>query len=92
MNLNTTAAAIFVVTAGPTRVTLLSPHVAGGNFQFTFQSQAGFTNAVQYRTNLTAGSWQTCTNILGDGTSKTVPVPMSLFSPSKQGFLRVSTQ
>ena len=92
VNLNTTATAIFVVTAGASHVTLLSPRASGGNFQFSFLSQAGFTNTIQYRTNLTVGTWQIYTNIPGDGTSKTSSIPFSIFSPSRQGFIRVSTQ
>ena len=92
VNLNTTATAIFVVTAGASHVTLLSPKASGGNFQFSFLSQAGFTNTIQYRTNLTVGTWQIYTNIPGDGTSKTSSIPFSIFSPSRQGFIRVSTQ
>jgi hypothetical protein len=59
--------------------------------QFQFVSQAGYTNMIEYRTNLLAGSWQTTTNIPGDGTLKTVTIPLSLFSPSRQGFIRVQT-
>jgi hypothetical protein len=92
MNLNTTATAIFVVTGGASPVTLLSPQSGGGNFQFSFQSQTGFTNTVQYRTNLVTGNWLTWTNITGDGTVKIVPMPLTLFSPSKTGFIRVSTE
>ena len=73
-------------------VTLLSPQTTGTNFQFHFLSQTGFTNSVQYRTNLTLGNWQTYTNVTGDGTSKTSSIPLSVFSPAKQGFIRVSTQ
>jgi hypothetical protein len=69
---------------------------ANGKFQFSFQSQlvSGFTitHTVQYRTNLTAGSWQTYSNLTGDGTLKTIPIPLSVFSPAKQGFIRVVTQ
>jgi hypothetical protein len=90
--LNSTASANFVVVAGAVHVTLLSPQTGGGNFQFSFQSQTGFTNTVQYRTNLAVGSWLTWTNIPGDGTLKIVPVPLSLFSPSKSGFIRVGTK
>jgi len=92
LDLNTTANAIFVVTAGAQHVTLLKPQTIGGNFQFSFSSQTGFTNTIQYRTNLTAGTWLTWTNIPGDGTSKTSAIPLSLFSPSKTGFIRVGTQ
>jgi len=74
-------------------VTLLNPQNDQVNFQFSFLSQSGFTHAVQYRTNLVTGSnWQTYSNVVGDGTLKTIPIPLSVFSPSSQGFVRVSTQ
>jgi len=73
-------------------VTLLSPQSSGGNFQFQFLSQSGFTHSVLYRTNLVVGNWQTYSNVTGDGTLKTIPIPLSIFSPAKQGFVRVSTQ
>ncbi|HWX21851.1 MAG TPA: LamG domain-containing protein [Candidatus Binatia bacterium] len=74
-------------------VTLLNPHDNGANFQFSFQSQSGFTHAVQYRTNLVIGNnWQNYSNVVGDGALKTIPIPYAVFSPSRQGFIRVSTQ
>lgn len=74
-------------------VTLLNPQTPGANFQFQFQSQAGVTHAVQYRTNLVAGTtWQTYSNVTGDGSLKTIPLPLSLFNPVKQGFVRIVTQ
>jgi hypothetical protein len=80
-------------TTAASPVTLLNPQTVGANFQFQFLSDAGFIHAVQYRTNLVAGAnWQTYSNVTGDGTLKTIPIPLSVFSPSKQGFVRVSTQ
>jgi len=76
----------------PMKVNLLSPHNAGTNFQFQFLSQFGFTHAVQYRTNLISGSWQTFTNVSGDATLKTLSIPLSNFGQAKQSFIRVSTQ
>ena len=38
------------------------------------------------------GIWLTYSNVTGDGTLKTIPIPLSVFSPSKQGFIRVSSQ
>jgi len=73
-------------------VTLLNPKNTGGNFQFSFTSQSGFTHSVEYRTNLVTGNWLTYSNVIGDGTLKTIPIPLSVFSPSKQGFVRVTTQ
>jgi hypothetical protein len=79
------------VTALP--VTLLNSQAGGGTFQLSFLSQSGATHDVQYRTNLVSGlDWQTYTNVAGDGTSKTVSIPLSVFSPSQQGYLRVLTQ
>jgi hypothetical protein len=73
-------------------VALLNPQTVGSNFQFQFLSQAGFTHSILYRTNLVAGTWQTYSSIGGDGTLKTISVPFSVFSPSKQGFVRVTTE
>ena len=73
-------------------VTLLNPQTVGTNFQFSFTSQSGFTHSILYRTNLAIGTWQTNSTVAGDGTLKTISIPISLFSPSKQGFIRVSTQ
>jgi hypothetical protein len=72
-----------------TPVNLLSPEISGTNFEFSFISTAGFTNAVQSRTNLLSGSWQPYTNFTGDGTLKTVIVPRN--APPVQ-FFRVTTQ
>ena len=73
----------------PMKVNLLTPNSAGTNFQFQFFSQFGFTHAIQFRTNLVSGTWQTYTNITGDGTLKTIPIPLSNFGQAKQGFVRV---
>ena len=78
--------------AVPVAVTLINPQAVGANFQFSFLSQAGFTHAVQFKTNLAVGNWQTYSNVNGNGTLKTISLPFSLFSPSQQGFIRVWTQ
>ncbi len=81
------------VSAVPQSLSLTNPRDNGTNFLVTFQTQSGFTHAVEYRTNLTAGlNWQAYTNVAGDGTVQTVPIPLSVFSPAKQGFVRVLTQ
>jgi Concanavalin A-like lectin/glucanases superfamily len=74
---------------GPSPVTLLNPQLVGTNLQFSFVAQNGHTNLVQYNTNLLGTNWQTYSTIVGDGTSKTVSVPVN--SP-KQEFFRVQTQ
>ena len=79
--------------AGPLSVTLFNSLNKGGtNFQFQFLSQSGFNHSILYRTNLAVGTWLTNSTIVGDGTVKTNSLPYSLFSPAKQGFIRVSTQ
>jgi hypothetical protein len=73
-------------------VTVLNPQNTGGNFQFQFLTQSGFTYAVQYNTSLDPGGWQTYSYIGGDGTVQNVSIPYSIFGGSKQGFVRVTTQ
>ncbi len=81
----------FTIGASPAH--LINVSRTSTNFQFSFISLSSFSHAVQYRTNLTAGSnWQTYTNVTGDGNLKTIPIPLSVFSPSPQGFVRVLTQ
>jgi hypothetical protein len=47
---------------------------------------------VQYRTNLVLGNWLTYSNVTGNGSLKTIPIPISVFNGSKQGFVRISSQ
>ena len=75
--------------SGINPVQLANPNRTGGNFQFQFLSESGKTNTVQSRTNLTLGTWVNRTNILGDGSTKTVTLPVSS-APTE--FFRVSTQ
>jgi len=73
-------------------IALLNPQTIGSTFYFQFLSQAGLSHAVQYRTNLVTGTdWQTYGTVPGDGSMKNIPIPLSVFSPAKQGFLRIST-
>jgi hypothetical protein len=90
VNLSSEAFSLFFV--GPNPVQLTQPKLAGTNFQFTFLSQTGVTNSVQYRTNLVLGSWLTYSNVIGDGSLKTIPIPTSKFNGSKQGFIRMLLQ
>jgi N-acetylneuraminic acid mutarotase len=73
-------------------IILLNPQSSGANFQFQFLSQSGFSHNILYRTNLVVGNWLTNSTVTGDGTVKTISIPYSLFSPSKQVFIRASTQ
>lgn len=80
----------FVVTGVPAQpVLLINPARVGDNFQFQFQSETGRSHWVQSRTNLAVGSWLTRTSLSGDGTLKTVVVPMN-GEPTE--FYRVLTQ
>jgi hypothetical protein len=83
----------FTAVSAPPPVTLSGLTNAGGTLQFSFLSQSALMHEVQYRTNLVTGTaWQSYSNVAGDGTLKTIPVPLPLFSPARQGFIRVSTQ
>ncbi len=70
-------------------LSLTSPALVGGNFQFSFLSTAGHTNSVYAATNLINPVWVNLTNITGDGTLKTFSVPAN--TPAKR-FFRVGTQ
>ena len=70
-------------------LTLTSPALVGGNFQFSFISSVGRTNSVYATTNLVTPVWVNLTNFTGDGTLKTFVVPAQ--NPS-QKFFRVSIQ
>jgi hypothetical protein len=90
VNLSSEAFSLFFVGPNPTQ--LINAQHAGTNFQFSFLSQTGVTNSVQYRTNLVLGNWLTYSNITGDGSLKTIPIPVSVFKGAKQGFIRISSQ
>ena len=90
VNLTSEAFSLFFVGPNPTQ--LSQPQRIGTNFQFSFLSQTGVTNSVQYRTNLVLGNWLNYSNVPGDGTLKTIPIPISVFNGSRQGFIRISSQ
>jgi len=81
-----------VVFTPVTGVTVVNPQNTGGNFQFSFLTQAGFSHDVQYSTNLVSGNWQTYATIYGDGSVQNFQIPLAIFSGSKQGFIRVTTR
>ena len=78
--------------ASPFPVTLINAGTSSFDFQFQFLSQSGFNHDVLYATNLQTGTWKNFTTIQGDGTLKTVFIPLSFFSNSHQGFVRVTTR
>ncbi len=59
----------------PAPVTLVNVRQTGANFSFDFLTQTGRNYTVEYRDDFSAGSWQTLTNIAGDGALKTVARP-----------------
>ena len=82
----TSAVATLTVMAPPS---LLSPTVNGGNFSFSFATVTGFTYLAQYKNSLSDPVWQTFQSITGDGTTKTITVPLSA---AVQRFYRVTVQ
>jgi len=56
----------------PASGTTLSAVRSGGNVSISFPTQAGATYRVFSRADLTASNWILLTNVLGDGTGKTV--------------------
>lgn len=76
----------------PNPITLLSPTNSATQFQFSFNSQSGFTHSVLYKTNLAIGTWQTYSNVTGDGSLKIITIPAATFGGSKHAFVRLSTQ
>jgi hypothetical protein len=70
-------------------VHLRDPQWLGTAVQFQFVSEAATTNTIESRTNLALGGWEDRTNILGDGTLKTVTLPLA---NSPVEFFRVRTR
>ncbi len=77
------------ITDVETTVTLFNLVENPSNFQFSFQTLPGMTHNVEYSTNLTTHTWQTYSNFTGDGTIKTIQIPLSSFGTSKKGFVRI---
>jgi hypothetical protein len=90
VTLSTEAFDYFFVGPNPTQIISVQP--ADTNFQFSFLSQTGVTNSIQCRTNLAVGNWLTYSNVTGDGSLKTIPIPISVFNGAPQGFVRISSQ
>ncbi len=62
--------------ATPSAIRLVNPRLAGGSLTFDFATDAGRAYAVESRDELgPGGSWQTVTNIAGDGSVKSVTRP-----------------
>ncbi len=63
---------IRVETFVATPVTLLSPQIAGNDFNFTFASDWGENYVVQTSATLNPSSWATYTNLSGNGALRTI--------------------
>ena len=72
-----------------TPVKILTPQLAGTNFNFTFATDAYEVYTVQWTTNLAAGNWTSYTNFVSSGgtNSLTIPLPANNFSAQ---YFRVS--
>jgi hypothetical protein len=67
-----------VPTPTPTSPLLGSIQVSGGNLSFSFNSETGVTYTLQSKTTLADANWtDTSTTVTGDGTSKSIQVPIS---------------
>jgi hypothetical protein len=86
---NSDATSEFVVTGAATPVQLTNVQRIGNLLQFAFLTEAGRTNIIEARTNLTSGMWVPLTNVIGDGTVK--QFLFSSTNPPVQ-FFRVNTQ
>jgi hypothetical protein len=66
-----------IVTMTAALVSIVQPSLSaapsGNNVNLSFPSVAGHDYNVQYKTNLTAGNWQTLTTVSGTGTNIVVP-------------------
>ena len=70
----------------PTRPVLGNPIISGGSFSFSFQTESGFTYALEYRELLGVGAWQRLTpTVAGDGAMKSFNRPTS----TNTGFFRL---
>lgn len=59
-----------------TPVTILSPRLVGNNFSFDFATEAYESYTVQWATNVTAPTWVNHTNLIGNGSTTNVLVPL----------------
>ena len=66
---------IFQAAATATGPTMKSPAVSGGNFTFSFTSEAGVSYRVQYKDSLSDATWQTLETKVGTGSDISVSYP-----------------
>lgn len=70
-------------------VKILSPSLAGTNFNFSFGTDAYESYTVQWTANLTAANWVSYTNFTGSGGTNSINVPLPPNNSPAQ-FFRVS--
>lgn len=70
-------------------VRLVAPEIVEGKFQFVFATETYENYTVQWATNLTAPDWITYTNLVGNGATNSVLIPL-LPGGVPQQYFRVS--
>jgi len=60
-----------------TAAVVLAANIVSGQFRFEFDTEAGASCQVQYKSALSEAGWQTLTSVSGDGTRKPVTDPIS---------------
>jgi hypothetical protein len=58
-------------------IELVAGAVSGGNFSFRFDTERYAPYVVEWAPHLDAAPWNTCTNVLGDGSELQVVVPLA---------------
>ncbi len=56
---------------------ILPPATLGTNFSMSFSTLSGFNYLVQYEDTVNASNWQTLQTVIGDGTVKSIAVPVT---------------
>jgi PKD repeat protein len=68
---------------------LLSPALSGSDFTFSFDTLAGFTYVIEFKDSFDDARWQILQSVAGDGTVKTITVPLA---DAMQRFYRMSME
>ena len=76
MQLNYTSGGATLVVTGAVPVQIISPAITNGQFQFGFNTISNRSYTVQYKDDLTSGTWTFLTNFTGDGSYWQAP-PLS---------------
>jgi hypothetical protein len=87
MQLNYNSGGATLVVTGAVPVQIISPAATNGQFQFGFNTISNRSYTVQYKDDLTSGTWMFLTNFTGDGSYWQAPPPLPLVA---QRYFRVS--